>query len=163
MHHVLGAGKFKPWLPACLLLAVCLTAACTPAPSLEVSLTPVPQMAGTVYIDGAVSSPGYYGYRSQDTLANLIGAAGGALGQSDGSLKLHVVTGTTTGAQKVNLNRAEAWLLEALPGVGEVTAERIIAYRMQQGAFHNISELTLIEGIGPGTYADIKDLVTVED
>ena len=164
MRHILGVRRFKLWLLVCLWLPVtCLAAACEQAPSLEISLTPVPQAAGTVYIDGAVSSPGYYDYRPEDTMSDLIGAAGGVTAQGGVSLKLQVAEAAGNGPQKVNLNRAEAWLLQALPGVGEVTAERIIAYRTQQGAFHNTSELTQIEGIGQGTYADIKDLVTVED
>ena len=65
--------------------------------------------------------------------------------------------------QKIDINRAEAWLLEALPGIGESKAQAIIAYRQQNGGFGHIIEITNVEGIGPAIYEDIKDLITVGD
>jgi comEA protein len=65
--------------------------------------------------------------------------------------------------QKIDINRAEAWLLEALPGIGESKAQAIIAYRQQNGGFKHITEITEVEGIGPAIYEDIKDLITVGD
>jgi competence ComEA-like helix-hairpin-helix protein len=65
--------------------------------------------------------------------------------------------------QKIDINRAEAWLLEALPGIGEGKAQAIIAYRQQNGGFTHITEITEVEGIGPAIYEDIKDLITVGD
>jgi comEA protein len=65
--------------------------------------------------------------------------------------------------QKIDINRAEAWLLEALPGIGESKAQAIIAYRQQNGGFHSITEITRVEGIGPAIYEEIKDLITVGD
>jgi len=50
-----------------------------------------------------------------------------------------------------------------LPGIGEVRAQAIIDYRRQNGPFHNISELTKVEGIGTATYEQIKQLITVAD
>ena len=65
--------------------------------------------------------------------------------------------------QKVDINRAEAWLLEALPGIGEVRAQAIIDYRQQNGGFSHISEITRVEGIGQSLYEQIKDFITVGD
>jgi len=65
--------------------------------------------------------------------------------------------------QKIDINRAEAWLLEALPGIGESKAQAIIAYRQQNGGFKHITEITEVEGIGPAIYEEIKDLITVGD
>lgn len=65
--------------------------------------------------------------------------------------------------QKIDLNLAEAWLLEALPGIGETRARAIIDYRQQNGLFNNINELTKVEGIGVTTYEKIKHLITVAD
>jgi competence protein ComEA len=65
--------------------------------------------------------------------------------------------------QKIDINRAEAWLLEALPGIGPSKAQAIIAYRQQNGGFGHIIEITEVEGIGPTIYEDIKDLITVVD
>ena len=65
--------------------------------------------------------------------------------------------------QKIDINRAEAWLLEALPGIGEIKAQAIIAYRQQNGGFSHITEITKVEGIGPAIYEEIKELITVGD
>jgi competence ComEA-like helix-hairpin-helix protein len=65
--------------------------------------------------------------------------------------------------QKIDINRAEAWLLDALPGIGPSKAQAIIAYRQQNGGFGHIIEITEVEGIGPAIYEDIKDLITVGD
>jgi len=54
-------------------------------------------------------------------------------------------------------------LLEALPGIGETRAQAIIDYRQQNGPFHNINELTKVEGIGIATYEKIKHLISVAD
>lgn len=64
--------------------------------------------------------------------------------------------------QKVSINRAEAWLLESLPGIGPTLAQNIIEYRRQNGHFAIIEELKLVPGIGEATYEGIKELVTVE-
>jgi len=65
--------------------------------------------------------------------------------------------------QKIDINRAPAWLLEALPGIGEVKAQAIIDYRQQNGLFNNINELLKVRGIGQTTLDNIKDLITVAD
>jgi comEA protein len=65
--------------------------------------------------------------------------------------------------QKIDINRAEAWLLEALPGIGPSKAQAIIDYRQQNGGFRSIIEITEVEGIGPSIYKQIKDLITVAD
>jgi comEA protein len=65
--------------------------------------------------------------------------------------------------QKIDINRAKAWLLEALPGIGPSKAQAIIDYRQQNGGFKHITEITRVEGIGPAIYEQIKDLITVGD
>jgi comEA protein len=65
--------------------------------------------------------------------------------------------------QKIDINRAEAWLLEALPGIGPSKAQAIIDYRQQNGGFSHITEITEVPGIGMSIYEDIKDLITVGD
>jgi comEA protein len=66
-----------------------------------------------------------------------------------------------TEPQKIDINRAEAWLLEALPGIGPSKAQAIIDYRQQNGGFSDISELLNVSGIGQDIYQKIKDLITV--
>lgn len=65
--------------------------------------------------------------------------------------------------QKIDINRAEAWLLEALPGIGQSKAQAIIAYRQQNGGFSHIAEITEVAGIGETIYEDIRELITVGD
>jgi competence protein ComEA len=59
----------------------------------------------------------------------------------------------------VSLSSATAEQLEALPGVGPATAEKIVAYRQQHGAFRSVDELDAISGIGPARIADLRGLV----
>jgi competence protein ComEA len=59
----------------------------------------------------------------------------------------------------VSLSSATAEQLDALPGVGPVTAEKIVAYRQQHGAFRSVDELDAISGIGPSRIADLRGLV----
>lgn len=63
----------------------------------------------------------------------------------------------------VNLNTADAEILETLPGVGSVTAKRIIAYRDSIGAFRTKEELMQVDGIGEKTFEKLQDFITVED
>ena len=66
-------------------------------------------------------------------------------------------------AQKININCAAAWLLEALPGIGNTRANAIIKYRTENGGFKNINELLKVEGIGQNTFENIRSLITVDD
>ena len=61
----------------------------------------------------------------------------------------------------VNINTADADTLTALPGIGQVLAERIVAYRRQNGPFRVIEEITKVEGIGEKKAEAILDLITV--
>jgi competence protein ComEA len=65
------------------------------------------------------------------------------------------------GGGPVNLNTATAAELDALPGVGPVTAAAIIAWRDQHGSFSSIEQLASVKGIGPAKLASMRDLVTV--
>jgi len=118
-----------------------------------------------IYIGGAVVSPGCYPLRAEDTIEDLVQAAGGTISSGDLSgLKLYIPrVGEELQPQKIDLNRAEAWLLEALPGIGEARAQAIINYRNQNGLFHNTNELTKVAGIGATIYEQIKHLITVAD
>jgi len=119
---------------------------------------------GGIYIGGAVISPGLYPLRAGDSVEALIQAAGGTTSSANLSrLKLYIPRVGEQEPQKVDINRAELWLLKALPGIGETRARAIIAYREQYGPFHNINELTKVKGIGITTYEEIKHLITVAD
>lgn len=64
-------------------------------------------------------------------------------------------------AQRVNLNTANYGDLLELPGIGPTLATRIMEWRDQVGSFQTIEEVMNIHGIGEGTFADIKDLISV--
>ena len=59
----------------------------------------------------------------------------------------------------MSLTSATAEQLDALPGVGPVTAQKILDYRAQHGSFHSVDELDAIAGIGPARIADLQGLV----
>jgi len=66
-----------------------------------------------------------------------------------------------TGSPLVNLNTATTEQLEALPGIGPALAGRILAWRDDHGRFASVDELQEVSGIGPATFAELADLVTV--
>jgi len=62
----------------------------------------------------------------------------------------------------VNLNTASAETLTELPGIGEVLAQRIVAYREANGSFDSVEELLNVSGIGEKKLEAIRTRVTVE-
>ncbi|MCW5950658.1 MAG: ComEA family DNA-binding protein [Propionibacteriaceae bacterium] len=149
------------------------------------SPTPSPAPSILVHVLGAVKRPGVVelpdGARVQDALT----AAGGLTAEADpGELNLAAVVadgaqliignigeprgevrgeggsdGGGGGGQKLSLNSATQAEFETLPGVGQVTAARIVAWREKHGRFSRIEELQEVDGIGPKTYAQLADLV----
>jgi len=62
----------------------------------------------------------------------------------------------------INLNTATAAQLDALPGVGPSTAQRIVEYRQKNGGFKRVEELMNIRGVGEKSFLKIKPLVMVQ-
>ncbi len=137
----------------------------SPGEPVEISLPNDEEWQGSIYIGGEVNLPGYYPFSDDDTLGTLIQAAGGMTsGANRSGLVLNVPANVEEQtAQKIDINRADVWLLEALPGIGETLAQRIIDYRTQNGPFRNTRELLEVEGIGSATFENIKNLVIVAD
>lgn len=63
----------------------------------------------------------------------------------------------------VNIQTAGPDALIALPGIGPVTAGRIIAYREENGPFHSPDDLLKVSGIGPVTLERIRDFIILDD
>lgn len=61
----------------------------------------------------------------------------------------------------ININTADKETLVALPGIGDVLAQRILDYREEHGSFSHVEELLNVEGIGKRKMEAIVDLITV--
>ncbi len=70
-------------------------------------------------------------------------------------------TSKTSLVSKIDINSASAEELSDLPRIGLVTAQKIVEYREQEGAFRTIDDLKKVKGIGPATFEKIKDSITV--
>lgn len=69
--------------------------------------------------------------------------------------------GDRDASSTVDLNTAELDALDTLPGVGPVTAQRILDWRTEHGRFTTVDQLREIDGIGPTRFEKLKDLVVV--
>ncbi len=128
------------------------------------SQTESPKQTGEMYIGGAVADPGIYPWQEEDTLQTVLLDAGIKPDADLSHIEIYVPQeGQVASAQKIDINRAEPWLLEALPGIGEVLAQRIVDYRSENGPFRTIEDLLKVSGIGSGTLEQITDFVTVSD
>lgn len=134
-----------------------------------------------VDVTGAVRRPGLYRLRDGARAADAIERAGGptrtanleainlAAQLVDGQQLLVPrrgppgvagVTATAGVTSPISLSSATAEQLDTLPGVGPVTAQKIVDYRTANGAFRSVEELDAVPGIGPARIEQLKDLVT---
>ena len=68
---------------------------------------------------------------------------------------------SSTGDVRLDLNRATAAELDALPGIGPVLASRIVAQRQQHGLFRSVEELRMVRGIGPALMSRLRPRLEV--
>ncbi|WP_434644025.1 helix-hairpin-helix domain-containing protein [Thermoanaerobacterium thermosaccharolyticum] len=138
-----------------------------------------------VYVTGLVKSPGVYTMKDGDRVDDAIKLAGGALEGADLSninlaekvkdeqmIKIPKIgeDNSSTGGigdvekadGKININKATKEELDTLPGIGEVTAQRIIDFREQHGNFQKIEDIMNVSRIGPKLFEQIKDKITVD-
>jgi competence protein ComEA len=161
-------------------------AAAGAAPLRVAPIRPAAQAAtrggGELVVDvvGAVARPGLYRLAHGARVADVIARAGGLTAKaertavnlaaplSDGEQVLVATRGAAAGAgashgpgagAPISLSSATADQLDTLPGVGPVTAQKIVAYRGQHGPFTSVEALDAIPGIGPARIADLKGLV----
>jgi competence protein ComEA len=120
-------------------------------------------LPGNVIIEGAVANPGSFPLRVNDTLHDLVDAAGGFSQNADSSnIKIIVPQkGDSSIAQQIDINRADIWLLQALPGIGEVRAQAIVDFRTQNGPFKNIEEMMNVPGLSQAIFDKLKAFITI--
>ena len=165
------ADRFYLFITVFLLIAaiaggVMLTVQHSRSQPVEIILSQIepPELSGELYIGGAVANPGVYPLKEDNTLQTLLSDAGIEPNADLSHIELYIPReGEEQSPQKIDINRAEPWLLEALPGIGEVLAQRIVDYRSDNGSFRIIEDLLKVSGIGPATFENIKNYVTVSD
>ena len=137
-----------------------------------------------VHVVGAVRRPGLYRVESNSRISDAVRRAGGPTRRADLAL-INLAAPLADGAQilvprrvpipvvgramespgpgvaggPVRLNTATLADLDSLPGVGPVTAQKILDYRQKHGAFSSVDDLDSISGIGPARLEQLRDLV----
>jgi len=135
----------------------------------EITITDGPLVL--VNVRGEVRNPGFYrldiGYSISDAIASAGGFTAYAADDYIDQYELLqnrayiYVPSKADAPQRINLNTAEMWLLDALPGIGEALAQQIILHRSTYGPFTAIEELTNVSGIGDSTFDELKDKITI--
>lgn len=147
----------------------------------ELRAEPAPRLI--VHVVGAVRRPGLYRLANGARIADALRRAGGATRRADltlVNLAAPVSDGTqvvvprrvsaaeagggeagdaAASAGPVHLNTATVDQLDELPGVGPVTAQKIVDWREQHGAFSSVDDLDAIPGIGPARLEQLRELV----
>jgi len=125
-----------------------------------------------VYIEGQVLKPGKYELQEGMRIIDLLELAGNYTPEADvnylnANLNLNEVITTNqkifipkkqdTNKTLININTASKQELDTLPGIGESTANKIIAGR----PFKSIDELKDTQGVGESKFNQIKDFITI--
>ena len=160
----------------------------TPSADAQPARVPVaqrvlPAQRLVVHVVGAVRRPGLYRLDQGDRIADAVRHAGGATRAADLTAvnlaapladgaqvlvpqRLPVAggsapasAGSAAPAGPVRLNTATLEQLDELPGVGPVTAQKILDYRASHGAFASVDELDAIVGIGPARLDQLREVV----
>ncbi len=144
----------------------------TPLPTLTPSAAPV-----RVHVVGSVNAPGVYTLPPGSSVQDAIEAAGRVSNDADlERLNLAAVlqdqqqvivpskqAGAAPGALGgglVNINTADSETLQTLSGIGPATAEKIIAYRDENGPFLAVGDIINVKGIGEATLEKLRPSIT---
>lgn len=184
----LGVGAAVVLVVAALAVTVGIgifRGALTPTEEVAVDVMPTGAVTSTadlyVHVSGAVRAPGLYVLPAGSRVVDAVAAAGGFADDADRSA-VNLARAVTDGEQlavprvgesasapgpqaaadgRVNLNTADAAALEELPRIGPALAERIIAWRDDNGRFTSVDDLLAVPGIGDKMLSSLRDLVTV--
>jgi competence protein ComEA len=157
-----------------------------PPPAPGASATGTSSTRVVVDVVGAVRRPGLYRLASGSRIADAVARAGGASGRAD-LAQVNLAAPIADGEQivvpkrglagaappaaggtggsggtptaPVQLSTATLEQLDSLPGIGPVTAQKILDYRTKHGAFSSVDELDAVPGIGPARMDQLRDLV----
>ncbi|WGX76744.1 helix-hairpin-helix domain-containing protein [Paraclostridium bifermentans] len=150
----------------------------------------------SIYISGAVNSPGVVELKSNERLMEGVKLCDGltdeadtnrinlamkvkdeghyiipkegeeiALNDSNENVENNNNDGNNSaegGNKKININSASKEELDSLPGVGEVTAQKILDYREENKEFKSIDEIKNVKGIGENKFNDLKDYICIQ-
>ncbi len=157
-----------------------------PAPS-PTSLPATAPAPIRVYISGEVIYPDVYELPSDAIMQDVVNAAGGfspladpnivnlAMALSDG-LHVHIpkpgsepiieienngTADSSSFSAPININTASLKQLDLLPGIGPVTAQKILDFRQANGPFSDIADIQQVSGIGPAKYDQMRELIVV--
>jgi competence protein ComEA len=156
-----------------------------PPPPQGAGVTGLPAARVVVDVVGAVRRPGLYRLEQGTRIADAVARAGGATGKADLSMvnlaapladgeqvvvPKRGAAGAAAGAGAagaeaapttgpVHLSTATLEQLDSLPGIGPVTAQKILDYRAKHGAFTSVDELDAVPGIGPSRMDQLHDLI----
>ncbi|RWR20947.1 ComEA family DNA-binding protein [Microbacterium enclense] len=154
----------------------------TAAPSSSGEQTAVPAAGVYVHVAGAVRAAGLYRLEVGDRVADAIARAGGFADDAarDGVNLARTVTdgeqivvpvvgaeppaaagGGTAASGPLDLNTATREQLDGLPRIGPALADRILAWRDENGRFTSVDDLGSVPGIGDKMLANLRDLVRV--
>lgn len=135
-----------------------------------------------VHVVGAVRRPGLFRLKDGTRVADAVARAGGPTPRADlsavnlaaplvdgqqvivprrgpGGVQA-ALAGTAAAGAKVSLANATVEQLDELPGIGPVTAQKIVDWRTAHGPFASVDDLDDVPGIGPARIEQLRDLVT---
>lgn len=126
----------------------------------------------TVSIEGEVPYPGSYEMDMYATVNDLLKECGGVNTTADMSTinrdtVLHdhdvivIPLKTKESAERISINQADMETLCTLPGIGKGTAEKIIAFRNENGNFQYLEQLMEVKGIGQAKFDKIKERISL--
>ena len=167
-----------------LLLSVFIVARGNSQPNEAMQVVPITIAEPEIFVDvtGAVNKPGVYTLTGKSRVIDAIKAAGDSAPGADLStinlarvlndgeqiyVDSTIVNSSGVRVSKavrsgpININRATARQLDALDGVGPVSAQRIVDYRKINGSFLTIDDLQKVSGIGAAKFAQIKAKVRI--